>query len=379
MLLADQTGKFGRAGDVRAFADVDKVHLGGDCQPLQTAQQGRVARLGERSRGVMAHDLLQLEDVLRGGAAAASHDVQQTTLQVVADHLGKHLRGLVITARDIRQSGIRVGRDAAGGNGSQPLQVGQQVAGSEGAIQADREQRCVGERGAEGLDGLPRKGATALVGQRARDHHRQATTCLLDSIEGRFGIERVEDGLDQDDVGTALHQPLDLLLIGSGQLGEGYLARRGVGDIGRERGGAICRAYRSGYKARLLGVTLRVAIGCTASNRGRSTGDLARVRRETIVGQRYGVGIKGVAGDDVGACSQIFFVNGLDSIGLCEREQIATPLERGGVVGKTRGAVVGLGEPILLHHGSETAIEQQDARFEGFIEVYFHGLISSIS
>ena len=71
------------------------------------------------------------------------------------------------------------------------------------------------------------------------------------AYERRLGVERVEDGLDQEQVGAAVDQAADLLAIGGAQIVEGDGAEAGIVDVGRDRGGAVGRADRAGDEARL--------------------------------------------------------------------------------------------------------------------------------
>jgi hypothetical protein len=61
----------------------------------------------------------------------------------------------------------------------------------------------------EGLGGLAGQGAAGGVGDGAGDHDRQVEAVsrrLLHREHRRLGVQGVEDGLDQDDVGAALDQ-----------------------------------------------------------------------------------------------------------------------------------------------------------------------------
>ena len=199
--FAHEAGEAGRSGDVRAFADVDEVRLGDDPQRLQTAQHRFVPRCGQRPRGVAADDLRQFENVRRRRAAAASHDIDQPAAHVFAHVLGEHRGGLVVAAHDVRQAGVGVRRDAHAGHGGEPFEVGEQLSGSVGTVEPHGEQVRVRHGDGEGFDGLSREGAAAGVGQRAGDHDGNPLPPFgaegVDGVEGRLGVERVEDGLDQ--------------------------------------------------------------------------------------------------------------------------------------------------------------------------------------
>ena len=81
----------------------------------------------------------------------------------------------------------------------------------------------------------------------------------------RLGVQRVEDRLDQDDVGAAVDQAAQLLAIGDAQIVEGDGAVAGIVDVGRDRGGAVGRPERAGDEAALA--VLLLAPGCAARAR----------------------------------------------------------------------------------------------------------------
>ena len=99
------------------------------------------------------------------------------------------------------------------------------------------------------------------IGDRARDHHRDGKAASIENIryggDRRFGVERVEDGLDEEQVGTAFDQTLHLLGIGAAQVIEGDGAKAGIGYVGRDRGGAVCRPDGTRDKARMPILRLR--------------------------------------------------------------------------------------------------------------------------
>ncbi len=63
----------------------------------------------------------------------------------------------------------------------------------------------------EGRWRLARQRAARKVSNRTRDHHRQANALgektLFAGKDRRLGIQRIEDGLDQDDVGAPSIKP----------------------------------------------------------------------------------------------------------------------------------------------------------------------------
>src|SRR5918999_240183 len=110
----------------------------------------------------------------------------------------------------------------------------------------------------EGFGGLAGEGTAAEIRDRARDQERHLDTVILeiliDSEESGLGIERIEDGLDQQQIRTALEQTTHGLGISDHQLLEGDVAKTGVIDIRRDRGGTVGRPQSTGYEPRLSGI-----------------------------------------------------------------------------------------------------------------------------
>ena len=372
VVFADEPREACRAGHVGPLAHVDEVRLGDNPQRLQTAQHRLVARRGERTRGVAAHNLRELEDVLGRGAAAASHDVEQTAAQVLLHVGGEHLGGLVVAPHDVGKSGIGVGRDAHLGHRRQPLQIGEHLTRAVGAVEPHGEESRMRHRDPEGLDGLPREGAAAGVGQRPRDHHRKLPPELLaqtvDGIERRLGVERVEDRLDEQHVGAPFDQSAGLLAVGLGQLREGHLARGGVAHVGRHRGRAVGRPHRARDEAGLRGVALRILVGRRTGDGGRRAGNLSREVAYAVVGQRDGVGVERVGGYQVGAGLEVARMDFADDVGPRQVEQVVAAAQLSGQLAEPLAAVVRLGEPVALDHRAEAAVEQQDALLQGVVE-----------
>ena len=142
-----------------------------------------------------------------------------------------------------------------------------------------------------------------------------------DGVERRLGVERVEDGLDQQQVGAAVEQALDLLAVGGAQIVEGDGAEAGIGNVGRDRGGAVGRADGAGDEARLA-VLGGYAGGGGARELGAFEIQLVGEAREVVIGLRDRGRGKGVGGDDVGAGAQIFGVDVLDRLRLGQDQQV---------------------------------------------------------
>ncbi len=187
---------------------------------------------------------------------------------------------------------------------------------------------------------------------------------LGDGSDRSLGVERIEDGLDQQEVGTAFHQPFGLLGIGTAQLVEGDRAQAGIGDVGRDRGGAIGRPERAGDEARPAVFRLR-DLGCGAREPGAFQVQLIGDARHAIVGLRDAGRGERVGRDDIGASAEIGEMNVADLSGLAEDEQIvvAAHLAVPGV--ETGAAIALLVEPERLDHGAHGPVEHEDALTRG--------------
>ena len=181
-----------------------------------------------------------------------------------------------------------------------------------------------------------------------------------DGGDRRLGVERVEDRLDQEQVGAALDQPLDLLGIGAAQLVEGDGAEAGIGDVGRDRGGAIGRPERAGDEARAAVLRLR-DIGGRAREPGALDVELMRDALHAVVGLRDAGRGERVGRDDVGAGAEIGEMDVADLGRLAEDEQIVVAAHFAVPGVEARAAIAFLVEPERLDHGAHGAVEHQDA------------------
>ena len=174
--------------------------------------------------------------------------------------------------------------------------MGAQLGGAERAVEADRQRPGVADRGPEALDRMAREVAPGKVGDRHRQHDRQIGIDPAGGVDRGLGVQRVEHGLDQDEIDAALDQRLDLLDIDVGDGVEIDLAKAGIVDVGRERQGLVGRPDRARDPALPL-----VGVGDLADDPRRGDVDLAHQMLGAIIGLADPVGVEGVGGEDVGA------------------------------------------------------------------------------
>jgi hypothetical protein len=259
----DHAGEGFRAGDVGALADIDEQAVGADVAGLESREAQAMVGAGGSSlwRGGRPSSAAgDGADVIGRGAAAAAGDVDQARVRPVAD-LGSHgFRRFVVAAEGVRQAGVGMHRDQAVGQLREFFEVGPQVLGAQRAVEAEGQRPRVAQRVPEGLRRLAGERAAGGIGDGAGNHHRPAPAGfveeLLNGEQRGLGVERVEDRLHQQDVHAAGGEAAACFEVVGHQLVEGDIARAGVVDVGRERGGArgVGRARR------------RRSAACPASN-----------------------------------------------------------------------------------------------------------------
>ena len=220
----------------------------------------------------------------------------------------------------------------------------------------------------ERLDGLTREGPAAAIGDGHRDHHRQPPPRLLEHLldgdQRGLGVERVEDGLDQQQVDAALDQSPDLLGVGRPHLLERDGAERRVVHVRRDREGAVGRPQVARDEARAPGEPCHPRVCHAARELRRRDVQLEDDRLEVVVGLGDGRRREGVGLDDVGAGVQVGLVDGGDDVRPREDQQIVVPLQIVRMTGEARAAVVLLAEAVTLDHGPHRSFEDQDAAVE---------------
>ena len=108
--------------------------------------------------------------------------------------------------------------------------------------------------GQERLQSLSREGASCRVAHRNGKHQRHTSFLrfhrLLCGINGCFGIQRIEYGLNKQSIYTTLQQRLHLLHISIHQLIICQASQRRVVHIWRNAQRFVCRTHIAQYKTR---------------------------------------------------------------------------------------------------------------------------------
>ncbi len=276
VVFTDQAGEAGGTGDIGALADVDEQRAAIDGERFQARQAAGFRNVRDRARCVTGHGLGDGFNMARGGTAATTDDVQEAALGEFFDDLGGFRRQFIVLAEFVGQAGVRVGGNVGVGLVRQLFQVRTQLARPQCAVQAHRQRLGVADRVPEGFGGLARQGAAGGVGDGAGDHDRQFDVQFFEHAlygEDRgLGVEGVENGFDQDQVGAAFDQAFGGFGVVFHQLIEGHVAVAGVVYVGRQRAGTAGRTEHAGDEARLGRVF-----------QGLGVGDLARQARAFYV------------------------------------------------------------------------------------------------
>ncbi len=374
--LLDQPLELGRAGDVGALPHVHEHGFGGDDEGLQARQPAGYRQLGQGARLDARHRVRHGANMGRGGAAAAPHQVEKAARSPLADMLG-HLDGIeVVLAERIGQAGIGVGADMGLADARQLLHVLAQLIRPQRAVETEGDRFDVAQRMVEGFGGLAGEGTAGGIRDGAGDHHRQAVAQRLEHPfhreGGGLGVEGIEDGLDQNDVGAALDQGVGRFGVSGHQLVIGDVALAGIVHVRRDGGSAVGRAQHPGHEARLGGIFCRPFVGHRARQPGSLPVDLGRELFHLVVGHGDAGGVEGVGLEDVGAGGAVLLVDLANHGGTGQHQQVIVALDVGVPVGEARAAIIGLTELVALDHGAHGAIDDQDPLLETGFQFVCH-------
>ena len=223
----------------------------------------------------------------------------------------------------------------------------------------------MGDGGDEGRERLAREGATRAVAHRDAHHDRESLPATFKHFvggkEGGFGIERVEDGLDEDEVDPTLHQSINLLAIDRGQIHEGHRTSCRIVDIGADGGRAVGRPHPTRHKARACAVLSHELIGHPPRNLRPFQIELPHKLLALVVGHRNALAREGVGGQDVSSCRQVTAGNIVHHVGTSEVEQVVVPLQLAGQVGEGFVAEILFFQPVGLNHSAHCPIQNENA------------------
>ncbi len=216
----------------------------------------------------------------------------------------------------------------------------------------------------EGGRRLAGKGASRSVGDGARDHERHLKAALGEGLEAGedrgLGVQRVEDGFDEEDVRAAVDESLDLLAIGEAELVEADRAEAWIVDVRRKRRSSVRRPQRAGDETapsvRLLRLDRR------AQRQARAVAiELVDLILHPIIGLRDRGRREGVGLENVRARKRVGQMDVFDRLRLGQRQEIVVALQEAVAGMKTIAAEVLFIQIQALDLGAHRAINDQDA------------------
>ncbi len=330
------------------------------------------------ARGHSTHGVRDAFDVFRRVAAAAADDIQPAALGEVA-HERAHIlwqKGKAGGRKGIRQSGIRVATEVAGREAGKLLHIGTHFERPKRAVDADAERLGVGHREPERAEILRVERDSALENRDGNlDRHAPA-----DFIEGflqgekrGLGIERIENGFDEQRIDAALQQTKCLLLVGGNQFLVGDVARAGIVRIARDGGGAGGRSHRPGDEALAPGILGHEFVAHPAGQFRGFDVELGDDVFQVVVRHGNGLRAEGIGLDDIGPRLEKFAVHRGDDIGTREDKKIAVTLEVLGMILEPLAPEIGLRQLELLERGAHRAINDDNAFLQESFE-RMHGV-----
>ena len=204
-----------RAGDVGALADVDEQRVRADVERLQAGQaqrrfQLRAARAARRLRPPSAMAAMCAGVVPQQPPTMLS----KPELRPVADVRRPSLRRLVVVAEGVGQAGVGVGGDEARRPcATVPRRTGAARSAPSAQLRpmdSGRAWRSEFQNASAVWPDSVRPEASVMVPEIITGSARAGSLeILLDGEQRGLGVERVENGLDQQDVGAAVDQAVD--------------------------------------------------------------------------------------------------------------------------------------------------------------------------
>jgi len=200
------------------LADIDERGSRASARTASRPDNRSSGSIAGTTRGPVRRDGAAIAAIcLRRGAAAAADDVDEAGFGEFADQPAPYIPGFVVLAGIRWAGGIRIGAHSGIGDAADVGDMRAQILGAERAVEAT----VIVLRAAPNSRTPPaiaRQQAAGFVGDGAGDHHGHVDAACLgnfrDRVERGLGVERIENGLDQQQIGAAVPKPVDLLAIG---------------------------------------------------------------------------------------------------------------------------------------------------------------------
>ena len=372
----NQFRESGRARDVRALANVDEARIRPQHQRFEATEPRVALRRREHVRRNTAHGLGNRPDVRGRRPAASAGDVQPAVRRKVTQIGGHSLGRFVESAKRVRKPGIRVATDVDRRETRKLLDVWAHLLRAEGAVDAHAQEVHVRNGNPERFDRLAGKRAAALVGDGDGHHDRNARSggrkmfvvVLADGEERGLGVQRVENGFEQEQIGAAFDEAARLLVIHFAQFVERDAARGRAVHILRHRRGPIRRPHRSRDVPILAGMRGFKLVGHLPGDFRARDVQFASVMFEAVVERGNRVRIERVGFDDVGARFEIGALNGLHDARLRDVQHIEISAQVARVVRELRAAKRRFVNLPRLKHRAHGAVQNDDPLLQEILQ-----------
>ena len=153
------------------------------------------------------------------------------------------------------------------------------------------------------------------------------------SIDHRLAVERIEDGLDEDDISTTFDETIHLFA----DIGEKFIVRNFSGgritDVRTHGTSFIGRSHISCYKAWLIGC--RKLIAFDTRQAGALESHLPSTVFQVVISLRDALTREGVRRNDVGARLQVTSINIRDNIRASDVEHVVVALHHSRYIAET--------------------------------------------
>jgi hypothetical protein len=232
----DQLAEFRRPSDVRALADIDEGNVRRERERLEAGEPQPPLESRHLARRDAGNALGNRVDMLRRRAAAAPDNIDEAGIGEFADQRRHIFRALVVEAEFVRQARIGISANQRIRDARNFGEMRAHLARTERAIQADRERFGMTQRMPERFRRLAGQSAAGKIGDRTGNHQRQARAGCLEHFfhreHRRLGVQRVEDRLEQKNVGATLNQAAHRFGVSEAEIVEANGAKPGIAHIG---------------------------------------------------------------------------------------------------------------------------------------------------
>src|SRR5690606_17081921 len=190
---------------------------------------------------------------------------------------------------------------------------------------------------------------------------------FLGRENGSLGVQRVENGFDQDDVGTTVDQSFDCFIIVFHQLIKAGVAETWIVNVWRDG----CRTGSRPDGARHKAGTVRLGghdfISGLAGNPGGCNVQLVDDLFQAVICLGNPGGVEAVGFDNIGASFKISPVDISDNVGLGEAQQVVVATQVPVKISKAFAAIILLAQAVALDHRPHATIQDENALLQGFL------------